>query len=473
MSILNGAIISPVSVDDVRTVLGVSTTDVGRLCRSEKINMWCRNKPVHYPSISETDRNVLGYGIEAYADSGDTPEMVALSDAGAYAWSYQRPGGGAQSPYRLTDFWGYQNNCYCPLRFNAFDVAYGDYSTSLLLECDDDIGIDSDVNVTFGELFKVSKYGTYRLSLAVVDTSGTYPKVMCWFLGTRIDGADATLNRPNYKELVVNTGISAFGLENGKTYTGVVMLTNYGEWLEDFEDGISATQMNGSGAKAISLEPEEGVSRFEFTYYSSLISETMNARLTYSGCYFEKRQKYGTKTTDIYNWNTFEGEVDWSTAKLIRNSCEIQIELQISGTSGHYAFDYLGKGDNEPDTSQWAQGATYILDRWRDGKEYITTEPGWTDAERNAKYGITLTDFLGGYKINVTNSGGLEVQLSTTAPIFFDATGDPAIGESVAVYTATIRANIRRTDNSSSVRTLMSDTMQVVAGNDYWYSYDE
>jgi len=46
MSIVNGIIQAPVSIADVKTVLGETSNDLATLCKSEKINMWAKFKPV-------------------------------------------------------------------------------------------------------------------------------------------------------------------------------------------------------------------------------------------------------------------------------------------------------------------------------------------------------------------------------------------------------------------------------------------
>ena len=100
MSIVEGTIVKPVSIEDVKKVLGVTENDLGKLCKSDKINMWCRYKPVSYPSYSETKRWKLGVGIYI-GDFSDTPEDIALADVGAYKWIYQRPTGAKSSPFRF------------------------------------------------------------------------------------------------------------------------------------------------------------------------------------------------------------------------------------------------------------------------------------------------------------------------------------------------------------------------------------
>ena len=46
MSIVNVIIQAPVSIADVKTVLGETSNDFATLCRSDKINMWAKFKPV-------------------------------------------------------------------------------------------------------------------------------------------------------------------------------------------------------------------------------------------------------------------------------------------------------------------------------------------------------------------------------------------------------------------------------------------
>ena len=46
MSVSNGKIIAPVSIEDVKTILGESSNDLATLCKSENINIWSKYKPI-------------------------------------------------------------------------------------------------------------------------------------------------------------------------------------------------------------------------------------------------------------------------------------------------------------------------------------------------------------------------------------------------------------------------------------------
>lgn len=113
-----------VSVSDVSSVLGAASTDVGTLCKHTNVNMWSRHKPVSYPHPEDTSRTMsvnpwIGddptnapYGIIVpwiKPGSGVLPTELFSTNIG-----YKKPSGGANSPYRLGDFRGYDHNCIVP-----------------------------------------------------------------------------------------------------------------------------------------------------------------------------------------------------------------------------------------------------------------------------------------------------------------------------------------------------------------------
>lgn len=113
MGVTNGVIVKPLSVTDVKQVLGVASNDVGYLCGNGhgKINMYAKYKPVVYASnkgLSEEERASARYGMHVQA--------VDTSDIGTDCkWYYEAPTGGASAPYRLGDFVGYDHDCETPL----------------------------------------------------------------------------------------------------------------------------------------------------------------------------------------------------------------------------------------------------------------------------------------------------------------------------------------------------------------------
>lgn len=118
----DGKITAPVNTDDVATVLGVNSHDVGYLCSNAhgKINKWAKHKPVK--AMNKYDTTETTYKSDA-GNCGLTPPAAytsrsALIDGmtsgtGTGSWTYDPPTGG-DFPYRLTDFDGYDNNAVPP-----------------------------------------------------------------------------------------------------------------------------------------------------------------------------------------------------------------------------------------------------------------------------------------------------------------------------------------------------------------------
>ena len=117
MSVSNGKIIAPVSIEDVKTVLGETSNDLATLCKSSKINVWAKYKPTIHSSLfsddwyKATDGN-YGFDIKIENTKHNWKDLVAEYSKfnNGYENLYNRPTGGANAPYRLGDFRGYFRN---------------------------------------------------------------------------------------------------------------------------------------------------------------------------------------------------------------------------------------------------------------------------------------------------------------------------------------------------------------------------
>lgn len=145
----NGIISAPVSIDDVKRALGESSNDLATLCKSENINIWSKYKPIsckgefkEYPIREDSEEIVNssysrftcvvrcgmnipmdtyenlrnnygeeGFAIEAcknlykdnvYGNNGYINDNTSTRVSGKHF-----PKGGANSPYRLSDFRNY------------------------------------------------------------------------------------------------------------------------------------------------------------------------------------------------------------------------------------------------------------------------------------------------------------------------------------------------------------------------------
>lgn len=130
MSNSDGRITRPVNFADVQKVLGRSFNDEGMLCTSDNINKWSKSKPYNYPSLSplvDTEKkgtpaqNAEGifYGLKASSVAGKLSELHNAT------YEYVGvPKGSADSPYRISDFDGYDDNAVPTISGTIPDEAY-------------------------------------------------------------------------------------------------------------------------------------------------------------------------------------------------------------------------------------------------------------------------------------------------------------------------------------------------------------
>lgn len=147
----SGIISAPVSIDDVKRALGESSNDLATLCKSENINMWSKYKPIsckgefkEYPIREDSEETVTSsysnytcvvrcgmnipmdtyknlrnnYGGEGFAINGCYNFYIdnvygrvggIHGDTSTSVSGKHFPKGGANSPYRLSDFRNYNS----------------------------------------------------------------------------------------------------------------------------------------------------------------------------------------------------------------------------------------------------------------------------------------------------------------------------------------------------------------------------
>lgn len=114
MPVQNGIISSPISLRDVQTALGEKFTELSTACTSSKINMFAKYKPVRYPSVvplngDERQGIHKDWGL-ILPKSTSVTDIIKEINGHSNGWTYERPTGGSASPYRLSDFEGYNHN---------------------------------------------------------------------------------------------------------------------------------------------------------------------------------------------------------------------------------------------------------------------------------------------------------------------------------------------------------------------------
>lgn len=138
MSVNNGKITPPISIDDVKSVLGESSNDVATLCKSANINKWSPHKPVHSSKLFDLNDADLGITdktfkliVPSYSRLEDLCRDVIIKTP---SYTYEKPKGGSSSPYRLGDFkeynsvinrgWSYSNANVVATTSGKMDMYY-------------------------------------------------------------------------------------------------------------------------------------------------------------------------------------------------------------------------------------------------------------------------------------------------------------------------------------------------------------
>lgn len=99
-----------ISTTVVGTTLGVNTHKVSELCASDRINMWSLRKPIAFAkNTGLTDQDYLdaNYGFIITSQNNYSSLKTAITNK--QGWRYDKPTGGANAPYRLGDFRGYNH----------------------------------------------------------------------------------------------------------------------------------------------------------------------------------------------------------------------------------------------------------------------------------------------------------------------------------------------------------------------------
>ena len=135
--------------------IGLSSNDVGELCQGiklgsglpSKINKWSKYKPVNFnstSSLTDTDFRTVKYGF-------NIPTSVTASALGV--WTYQKPTGGTNSPYRLGDFSGYNHSSTRQMSVRVFQIP----SVGNGIKADITLGsLDTELKIT--DIFNDASY---------------------------------------------------------------------------------------------------------------------------------------------------------------------------------------------------------------------------------------------------------------------------------------------------------------------------
>lgn len=195
----SGIISAPVSIDDVKQALGESSNDLATLCKSENINIWSKYKPIsckgdfkEYPIREDSDEIVTSsyskytcvvrcgmnipmdtyknlrnnYGGEGFAINGCYNLYIdnvygrvggIHGDTTTSVSGKHFPKGGANSPYRLSDFRNYNSEAVSNTFLTSlpqFHTGEVYYSSTPKLNCVlyKNTNVDDNTNLTMDDI---------------------------------------------------------------------------------------------------------------------------------------------------------------------------------------------------------------------------------------------------------------------------------------------------------------------------------
>lgn len=181
MALANNKITAPVSVDDVKSLLGESSNDLATLCKSSKINVWAKYKPTDY-NAAFADNWSKGkdgnYGLNITVDNRVSSWNALVAEYSkannGYSNIYKRPSGGATSPYRLGDFRGYNHKAKPEISDYLAATNYMEDSQISLSVAYNAVTVDGDqVSYNAIEAFKDLYFG-----YVITDISGKTLKLI-------------------------------------------------------------------------------------------------------------------------------------------------------------------------------------------------------------------------------------------------------------------------------------------------------
>ena len=411
--------VTGISIGDVQQALGATAHDVGSLCRSVLINKWSKCKPIRVANvvtpITAAQRQAANYGFSVSEVTG-TPETIALSAASG--WVYNRPTSGY--PYRLTDFDQYFKFAKCPMEitqsFTAL-AAQGLPEAAVLAIDGDVVGLDTQYNVCVGDIFDITRYGSYRLTMAVVDNTTTPASVVCYYC------SPYTLNDPeamaNEEHTVTVRKIPAScNPVIGRTYTAILMMSNYTPQTEDeCKDGILPSAM--TSVTAVSLNLDNGNDRFQFEYQQSSTPMTWVLDELYIGSQGITTISGAPANVEVFTMDNLYVELTASQASMsLLQSMQIKASISINGT--HYMW--TGSGPDDVSSWQVRSGGTYDVTNWLNVSDF-SPNVGTTLMDLGSLSNYHLTGYGNGYPILLDS---MDYPTSITVHIYYRIGGSGA-----------------------------------------------
>lgn len=314
-----------ISTSLVGQTLGVSTRDVGQLCIHPYVNEWSPYKPISSGAITLN---------EAFRE-----QVSGFLIIGRYL-SYNKPTGGAGSPYRIGDFRGYEHNSRKPqntsITSNVMALNEGDthgpsnasISISVILPDTNTFKkIMSEYQVTHCSIYDQSDVfiGNQRMSLSGISESNSilFGSVNLDLSSTPVGG---TFNRSlkiyygnstDYRRFQVPGGdtlsISGKILPRGvKVATGILPTDSFVPYSITEVD-YTASYNNGTGVFTMTYLKIVGAGKNSGDpYKNSIMYNNFSSKINWKLRYTVTDANNNVKVTerDVPNWSSLTAYID-------------------------------------------------------------------------------------------------------------------------------------------------------------------
>lgn len=339
MSNSNGIISKPIDLKaDIATVLGESSTNLGTLCKSAKVNKFSRVKPIIYASVVElTDaqRKSKNYGLTILGGSHGTMNI------GHTPWTYNKPNG--ETPCRMSDFANYNHKATSPIKSIywpeqmvsggatdnfTFDVNFsfrGADESETMLGLDDVLPSD------------------YYFALILTNGSKYYVKTSTQTMQYMLDLASSN------RGYGVSINMGDAGFSTGDTVKAILCMA---------DREITANYDNPTQATFYSLEAEADIDRKEYTLTKVYWVYGMKVTLTQN-----VTKSVSSSTGFVFKINSLTAKIEHSNSSNNRNfyiKAFLRIASSKTSTVSYTSWgqQLVSKG-SLPDTITLDTGSSY------------------------------------------------------------------------------------------------------------------
>lgn len=224
MAVTDGKVSRPIVLTEVAKLLRTNIRDLGRLCRCGNINIWAKYKPTKYNVLFGTGKSTtseywkandgscgINFSDYIYTSAKQFVEAIFGSNT-EVKWEHVVPTGGATSPYRLSDFDGYNHKAVQPFGdIEDGTVVYIDQNSQAQIDLELTVSDDDEYNLKLSDFsLNGQNFSDCYLALAIRTSAKG------WIMAT----SNETMGSSSLS--ISLSDVYSLGDSSGKTYDCVV-----------------------------------------------------------------------------------------------------------------------------------------------------------------------------------------------------------------------------------------------------------